>query len=89
MLSQFLIDGVFILSGNRQFFPGDTHAFRGYRRGFRQIDEKGAVDTEETGTERVLPLADAGFVAVLLTVARMDPDFRIAGFDVQDILFPD
>ena len=44
------------------------------------------MDAEEGRAEEVFPLGDTVAVAVGLAVAGDDPDFGVAGFDIEDIL---
>ena len=70
---------------NAQLLPPPILAVPRQAVGIVAVDKKGAVDAEETGAERVFPLADAGFIAILLTAGVFWTvcEFMAIGYAVQ------
>ena len=71
-------DTVFVLAGDGDGLAADGNDIRRGKRGIGHIDQEGAVDAEESGPQEVLPLTDAGAVAVGPSIACKDPHLGIA-----------
>ena len=85
-LGQDCSDNIFVLPGDGDGLTADGYDIRSGERGMGNIDQKGTVDAEKTGTKEILPLGDAVAVAIPLAITGDDPHFGIMGFNIKDII---
>ena len=79
------MDTFLVFTGDREFCIANRDRIGGSEFGYSSMNQIRTVDAEKTLAQQVLPLADAGLVAIGLAGGSNDADLGIVGLHIGDV----